>query len=213
MREAPPSPRALSPTETEVAATLLARAFAADPLSRHAFGELPDPTAARVWMFQAFLWVALRYGEIDAIGEQLRGVSIWYRPGEWNLSPEQIASTGAMALIEHLPATVRKRFDAVASFAEQIHLKDIPEPHWYLGVVGVEPALQGQGIGTALLTPRLRRADREGLPCYLETTRPDNLPFYERLGFGVAVDRVEPASGLRVVTMRRDPRERAAPAG
>jgi GNAT superfamily N-acetyltransferase len=197
-------PRALSATETEPAALLLSRAFADDPLTRHVFGEFEQPTAARVWMFQAFLWVALRYGEIDAIGDGPAGVAIWYRPGEWDLTSEQIAATGAMALLERVPARARDRFDAVASFAEEIHRQDIRRPHWYLGVLGVEPALHGQGLGTALLEPRLQRADREGRPCYLETTQPANVPFYEGLGFRVAVDRVAPDRELRVVTMRRD---------
>jgi GNAT superfamily N-acetyltransferase len=198
---------------TERAALLLARAFADDPLARHVFGTHEEPIAANVWMFQAFLWVALRYGEIDAIGDGPDGIAIWYRPGEWDLTGEQIAATGAMALIDRVPAQARERFDAVASFAEAIHREDLVEPHWYLGVVGVEPERHGQGIGTALLRPRLQRADREGLPCYLETTQPANVPFYQGLGFRVAVDRVEPDSGLRVVTMRRDPPEGTARSG
>ena len=212
--EAAPGPvRRLDARETDAAALLLAAAFGDDPLAGYAFDPLPDPTVARVWMFQAFLWVALRYGEIDAIGDPASGVAIWYRPGEWDLSPDRIAATGAMTLIERVPAAVRQRFDAVAAFAEAIHRDDIGEPHWYLGVVGIDPASHRRGLGTALLAPRLARADREAVPCYLETTRPDNVGFYARLGFRVSTDSTEPSSGLRVLTMRRDPRAGAGRVG
>jgi GNAT superfamily N-acetyltransferase len=70
-------------------------------------------------------------------------------------------------------------------------------------VVGVIPARHGQGFGRALLRPVIDRADAEGLPCYLETAQPGNVPFYQKLGFGVIADMVEPRSGLRLWTFRR----------
>ncbi|MGZ5348523.1 MAG: GNAT family N-acetyltransferase, partial [Solirubrobacterales bacterium] len=42
---------------------------------------------------------------------------------------------------------------------------------------------QRSGAGTALIRPGLERADAEGMPCYLETQRRSNIPFYERFGF------------------------------
>lgn len=57
------------------------------------------------------------------------------------------------------------------------------EPHWYLGVLGVDPDYQGRGQGTALLKAFLRRVDADTAPSYLETDRRENVPFYERVGF------------------------------
>jgi hypothetical protein len=51
----------------------------------------------------------------------------------------------------------------------------------------------------------MERADAAGLPCYLETAQPDNVAFYEYLGFARLVEAVEPRSGLRLWTFRRDP--------
>jgi hypothetical protein len=50
------------------------------------------------------------------------------------------------------------------------------------------------------------RADADGLPCYLETAQPDNVAFYEHLGFRRVVEVVGPQSGLRLWTFRRAPR-------
>ena len=72
-------------------------------------------------------------------------------------------------------------------------------------VVGVAPEEQGKGIGRALLQPSIKRADTAGQPCYLETAQPANVGFYDRLGFRRVVDMVEPQSGLRLWTFRRDP--------
>jgi GNAT superfamily N-acetyltransferase len=73
-------------------------------------------------------------------------------------------------------------------------------------LAGVEPARQRQGVGSALLAPVLERADLERLPCYLETLEAPNVLFYKQLGFAVVISDVEPRSGLRFWTMRRDPR-------
>ncbi|MDO9223517.1 MAG: GNAT family N-acetyltransferase [Caulobacter sp.] len=59
------------------------------------------------------------------------------------------------------------------------------EPHWYLSMIGVDPSRQGQGLGAALLKAGLQRCDADGLPAYLESSSPRNVPLYERHGFEV----------------------------
>jgi hypothetical protein len=51
------------------------------------------------------------------------------------------------------------------------------------------------------------RADAEGLPCYLETEKLRNVPFYRRNGFETVVAGVEPVSGLTYWTFQRLPRK------
>lgn len=59
------------------------------------------------------------------------------------------------------------------------------EPHWYLSMIGVDPARQGMGLGSALLKAGLARVDADHLPAYLESSHPRNVPLYERFGFEV----------------------------
>jgi GNAT superfamily N-acetyltransferase len=40
------------------------------------------------------------------------------------------------------------------------------QPHWYLEIMVVNPASQGQGVGSRLLQPILKQASEEGLACY-----------------------------------------------
>ncbi len=79
------------------------------------------------------------------------------------------------------------------------------EPHMYLALLGVDPSAQGNGIGRLLLQPRLDYCDENGLPVYLETQKPDNLPFYERFGFKVR-DTVAFDKSPTLWSMWREPR-------
>lgn len=67
------------------------------------------------------------------------------------------------------------------------------EPTWFLGTVGVRPAAQGRGLGRAVLAPGLQAAAAEGVVAYLETSLPDNVRFYARLGFEVTAQVPLPA--------------------
>ena len=62
------------------------------------------------------------------------------------------------------------------------------EPHWYLAMLGVDPLLQGNGIGSALLRYGLARADEQAMLAFLETGKPSNIPLYERSGFEVLAE-------------------------
>jgi len=53
---------------------------------------------------------------------------------------------------------------------EEHHKHDIPQPHWYLFMLGVSPAYQRQGIGSYYWQPIIKQADKKGLPCCLETS-------------------------------------------
>jgi ribosomal protein S18 acetylase RimI-like enzyme len=93
---------------------------------------------------------------------------------------------------------------------DKIHKKRVPEPHWYLMVVGVDPELQNRGVGSALVKEGLARADQSGHPCYLETSEKRNLAFYERLGFVVLEEAKLGAGGPLAWAMRRERRSGAA---
>ena len=56
---------------------------------------------------------------------------------------------------------------------------------WYLHFVGVRPGHQGKGWGGRIIREGLARADAEGLPSWLETATPENVPLYQRLGFAI----------------------------
>jgi len=64
-------------------------------------------------------------------------------------------------------------------------MRDPSEPHVHLGPIGVEPALQGHGIGSQMLAVYCEQLDLTGDAGYLETDKPENVRLYERFGFEV----------------------------
>ena len=63
--------------------------------------------------------------------------------------------------------------------------RDPERPHSHYGPFGVEPELQGRGIGSLVLAEYTRRLDAGGEDAYLETDKPENVALYGRFGFEV----------------------------
>jgi ribosomal protein S18 acetylase RimI-like enzyme len=66
--------------------------------------------------------------------------------------------------------------------------RDPAGTHWHLGPVAIEPSVQRQGFGSALLTAFCEHMDAYGAVAYLETDRRANVRFYERFGFAVVAE-------------------------
>ena len=79
------------------------------------------------------------------------------------------------------------------------------EPIWYLPAIGVEPAGQRKGLGSALLKHTLQLCDEMGTRTYLESSNPANIPLYERHGFEV-IGRIEVGAAPPVHPMIREKR-------
>ncbi len=62
---------------------------------------------------------------------------------------------------------------------------DPGERHWHLGPIGVDPELQGRGIGKAMLAAFLDMVDGQGATAYLETDVDRNVALYEKFGFKI----------------------------
>jgi GNAT superfamily N-acetyltransferase len=80
------------------------------------------------------------------------------------------------------------------------------EPHYYLFAIGTHRNARGKGVGSTLMQAMVDRSDDEGVPAYLENSKPRNEAFYARHGF-VAGDLLPMPSGCPAVQpMWRTPR-------
>ena len=185
------------------AADALARAFHDDPLQAYVFPDPAERAARSPEHFAPILRYGLLFGEVLTTEGAPLGASVWLPPGGWEVTPERATAAGLDDLPQAIGEEAAGRFFSALGAVEPYHL-DVP-PHWYLMVIGVSPEGRGRGLGRALIQPVMDRADAAGLPCYLETAQPDNVAFYEHLGFTRVVAVIEPQSGLRLWTFRRDP--------
>jgi GNAT superfamily N-acetyltransferase len=152
-------------------------------------------------MFEALVRYDCLFGHVDYL-DNFSAVATWMPPGAAGETPERLTAAGFGDLPDEVPLD---RLDAFFAAIAPLHEQAVSEPHWYLRLLGVDPAQQGGGLGGALLRHGLRRANTEGRPCYLETFNESNLPFYTRHGFEVVADIVEPNSGIRTLAFLHTP--------
>lgn len=196
----------LTEAQTTRAGEVLARAFFDDPM----FAYIQPNRDKRARTFPAFFTAAaayaLRAGEVYTTIGTVDGAALWVPPAPVAPQEDSRGSSGSASSPSPLGDDAGERLRAVMTHFGELHRRTVPSPHWYLLILGVDPLHQGRGVGGQLLTPVLARADRDGLPCYLETMNPRNPPFYRRHGFQVVEEADFPGGGFHYWTMLRRPR-------
>jgi GNAT superfamily N-acetyltransferase len=195
----------LKQSQIDAVASVLGRAFHRDPLMEYVIRDADERSRLLPERFKRLLRLGCLFGEIWTTEDPIEGVAIWLPP-DFKWSAEKIIASGLNEIPEIFGAGAVGRLREVVSREEFVRDRDIPEQHWYLLLVGVEPKRQGHGLGAQLLKPTLSRAEREGVPCYLETEEPRKVAFYLRCGFEQLVDGETVAhTGVRFWTFRRNP--------
>ena len=176
-----------------VAAIVLA--FSVDPAARWTYPAPENylkhfPDLIRIFGSRAF-----GCGTAHFIGD-VQAAAMWLPPG---------AQPDEEALIAHFQRTVPEQDqDTLFAVFEQMGQYHPDEPHWYLPLIGVDPAQQGKGYGSALLKHALRLCDEDGTPAYLESSNPENVPLYRRHGFEV-LGAIQVGSSPPITPMLRRP--------
>jgi len=180
----------------------LARAFVDDPVSMWMLPRARRQARLRaMWalMLRSQVPLAETYTTPDAVG-----AAVWAPPGRWRLELDAMAAfAGQFASI--FGPNLAKAVEVLSS-VEESHPSD--PPHWYLAALGTHPDWQGHGVGGSLLRPVLSRADDEGVPAFLESSKERNVPYYRRFGFEVVGEISLPGGGPMLWQMWREPQPR-----
>lgn len=177
--------RNLPATELDQAARLVGRGMRDNPANVRAFG-IEDPnqrSRSLVRFFRPVLRGLHKRGAIMGAfrNNVLVGVCGMARPGSCQPTIlEKVEILPALLFGNPMGATIR-----VLRWTGEWARRDPTRPHWHLGPVAVEPDLQGQGIGCAMLSAFCQRIDQENAFSYLETDKFENVGFYEKFGFRV----------------------------
>jgi ribosomal protein S18 acetylase RimI-like enzyme len=187
-------------------ADALADAFLDDPVATWAC----RPDALRPHVLKRFQAARLRQligrGEVWTTDE-LKSAALWAGPGAWNTTAREDfdLAIGMFQPRAWKHPSVIARSPMIGIGLTNIERKHPTEPpHWYLAVIGTDPAAQGRGLGSAVLSPVLEQCDRDGVAAYLESSKESNLDYYARFGFRVTETHRLPR-GPKVWAMWRDP--------
>jgi ribosomal protein S18 acetylase RimI-like enzyme len=176
-------------------ATMLARAFAEDPVVSF---MIPNPEARQRQLPRLFSLLTasdLKSGRGYLVGEGA-AATLWRAPGQ--------AKVGLFEMLLNAPALInalRGALPRALRISGAVEHRFPAEPFHYLHYVGCDPSAQGQGLGSAAIRAGLA-AVPPGLPCYLETGNESNLALYQRFGFEVSAEWRVP-KGPRFWSMRR----------
>jgi ribosomal protein S18 acetylase RimI-like enzyme len=185
-------------------AVVAARAFHYDPFFEYLEPREIRRTRALALFFRSTIAALGSTGEVTGARQpdgRLVGVAAWIPPGRYPVAlPAQLREVaGAFRAMILRPGILRDGLKYLMAI-ETAHPKDLL---WYLLLLVVDPSVQRSGIGTRLQEPGLERADRDGLDCYLETQKFENIAYYRRFGYEVVKELRPVPSGPSLWTMRR----------
>jgi len=133
-----------------------------------------------------------------------RGTALWLPPQErLEIPPRMALLNMVLKLVLHNgPAPLWRIHQQGKLFAKH-HPK---EPHFYLQFIGCRQRDQGRGVGATLLKQGTKICDEQGMPAYLESSNPLNVPLYQRHGFEVIHQQAVGKNGPKAWFMWREPR-------
>lgn len=190
--------RTAMPEDLAIIVDTAARSLDAEAMLRWSFGEERFEERIRRH-FTHYDGETARRGWIRMAADGA-GIAVWIPPGARE-EHEAIGPAPPGGEAEILGDNAERH----AAFWGWVGEHEPPEPLLYLSHIGVVPERQGEGLGSALMRDGLAPGDHHGVPTtWLETSRVDNVAYYERFGFRTVVDEDAPDGGPHIWFMRRD---------
>ena len=170
--------------DADACAHVLALSFQDDPGTVHIEPDAARRAAVLPAFFRTFVLASLdEGGDLVVAGDPVQGIASWFGPERHAPSPDAMGANGFGEVLEQWGPEATGRLIAMVTELDAQHDRLTDGGHLRLEFFGVEPGVQGTGIGTALIEHGHRRADAAGLPCYLDTFTQKNVRYYERRGY------------------------------
>lgn len=179
---------------------MLGRAFEDDPITLHLYRGGTD-LVPRVGRVMGILAASHLKDGRTWVTADCSAVGVWAPPEHWK-TPPTLYLTHGLPMLRAIGFRNARHISTLAAI-EKLHPT---EPHHYLAILGADPSAQGKGYGSQLVRVVTDQADAELMPCYLESSKLANVPFYERHGFHVTREIRVAGNGPTVYAMWRDPR-------
>lgn len=152
------------------------------------YSKFSDDPAKRMKYIIKIIYMAYNYshkfGEIHAPSKNLESIAAWLPHDKVNIPIWRYILYGMLPVIIGIGKEARKELTIFDNLCKKKHKEHANFPHWYLYNLAVDPKHQAKGWASVLLNPMLAKADKDRLPCYLETGE-RNIKLYEHFGFEV----------------------------
>jgi GNAT superfamily N-acetyltransferase len=195
----------LTKDDIKAAAETLAKAFMEYPVAVFMMPDKANRTKNKAAVSRRILRAGTATGEVYATSARMEGVAVWMQM-EGGLPEKKRQSIRQRLAALFTDKELRKRQQAFFDYSQAVKGRVVPGKYWYLQMLGVDPQYQGKGFSSRLVKPMLARADREGLPCFLETQLEKNVSLYKHFGFRVVEEGTIPGSNVKSWAMVRDGR-------
>jgi ribosomal protein S18 acetylase RimI-like enzyme len=189
------------------ACLVLSKAFKNDPFNIYAFPDPEERVKKMPYAYQFLLRYYVSYGQCYITSPKLEGVAVWIHSDNLGASFWRMFISGAIWPAMRIGMGTSRRTQVLTNFIEKKHHELVPDKHWYLFLIGVDPKYQGRGYASHLLNGMLSEIDKEGLPCYLETEVKGNVPIYEHFNFHVIDEFTVPNTDVNLMAMLRQPKK------
>jgi len=188
----------------EPASLMLSRAFEDDPFNTYAFPDPEERVRKMPYAHEFLLRYYISCGGSFITSPKLEGVAVWIHPDNLGTSFWRMIISGAIWPAMIMGIETGRRMQVLNNYIERKHRNLVPNKHWYLLLLGVDPKHQGKGYASQLLNGMLSEIDGEGLPCYLETEGDRNVSIYQHFGFKVIDKFTVPNTQVSLVAMLRE---------
>jgi ribosomal protein S18 acetylase RimI-like enzyme len=191
---------------TNLACLVLSKAFKDDPFNTYAFPDPGERAKKMPYAYQFLLRYYISHGKCYITSSKVEGVAVWIHSDNLGTSSLRMITSGAIWPAMKMGMDTNRRMQVLSNYIEKKHRQLVPDKHWYLFLIGVDPKHQGKGYASQLLNGMLSEIDREGLPCYLETEVKKNAPIYRHFGFDVIDEFTIPNTNVNLIAMLRQPK-------
>jgi ribosomal protein S18 acetylase RimI-like enzyme len=175
-------------------ATLIAETMCLDPINKFYFENEIETAKKELYKLATFLCkFTFKYGYIYTT-EKVEGVCMFLKPNYPKVNIVHLLRFNHLPSLKNFNRSTIKKTLLIQKATKDIEfIKKQVGDHWYIQLLCIQPGLRQKGFGSFFLQSILgfiKKENINNLPILLETTNPNNIPFYEKNNFSIKTDRI-----------------------
>lgn len=154
------------------------------------------------WINKRVVAYGLVYGTVFT-DENRIGTSVIMPTGDGALTIPRMVRLGLLQAPFKMGLGGFRKFMKFSMETESVRKRHMTGPHYLQLTVGVNPDVQGKGVGSALLQAGIELAESHGQDAYAETVLEDVVGWYDRYGYKTVAETPVPHIGTLYSMVRR----------